>query len=371
MTTNTEALLRGASRENDAHDEAKADRYCDMGVGCGEYGACYAAVNGEPERCSRATLPAPTQPDHFPDAGKMVAQPEQANGGEAVAGELDPLRAYEFGQLITKYSESFNGQNWDSVCDSVDRKNLAVALDHLTEAGAMLMNISERLLRTHPTPAASAEREARVIEQNARKAAQEQLYAERDRHTAEVKRLQAEIGRLKAPAASVSDEQIAACVKRASTYGHPFVGLLNPGGTPSDFSKRFTAEILALRPDQETPEQKDQSAWCEYVAGMVFGWLQMQRELPNEELCIKAIAGIIERRMWVLRPAQAGVQDDSALIDWLCQQVVEVRIPLRYGSQQCFIGSPDDNDGESVPWDIRASIRRAMLAAASKEGAKK
>lgn len=50
--------------------------------------------------------------------------------------------------------------------------------------------------------------------------------------------------------AEVTDEQIAACVKRASTYGLPFVGLLNPGGTPSDFSKRFTAEILALRPVQ-------------------------------------------------------------------------------------------------------------------------
>lgn len=74
---------------------------------------------------------------------------------EAVAGELDPLRAYEFGQLITKYSESFNGQKWGGVYDSVDRKNLAVALDHLTEAGAMLMNISERLLRTNPAPAAS------------------------------------------------------------------------------------------------------------------------------------------------------------------------------------------------------------------------
>jgi len=271
MTTNTEALLRGASRENDAHDEAKADRYCDMGVGCGAYGACYAAANGEPERCPRTPHHAQTQP--APAASVSVPTTED-------------------------------------------------------EAAAMQM-IGYAWLRDNAPH------------------------------------------RLTQPAASVSDEQIAACVKRASTYGLPFVGLLNPGGTPSDFSKRFTAEILALRPDQETPEQKDQSAWCEYVAGMVFGWLQMQRELPNEELCIKAIAGIIERRMWVLRPAQAGVQDDSALIDWLCQQVVEVRIPLRYGSQQCFIGSPDDNDSESVPWDIRAAIRRAMLAAAPKEGAKK
>jgi len=59
----------------------------------------------------------------------------------------------------------------------------------------------------------------------------------------------------------------------------------------------------------------------------------------------------------------ARVPDDSALLDWLAQQVVEVRIPLRYGSQQCFIGSPDDNDGEPVPWDIRAATRTAMLSA--------
>lgn len=59
--------------------------------------------------------------------------------------------------------------------------------------------------------------------------------------------------------AEVTDEQIAACVKRASTYGLPFVGLLNPGGTPSEFSKRFTAEILALRPERVpmTPASRD------------------------------------------------------------------------------------------------------------------
>ena len=62
----------------------------------------------------------------------------------------------------------------------------------------------------------------------------------------------------------VTDEQIAACVKRASTYGLPFVGLLNPGGTPSDFSKRFTAEILALRP--ERVPMTDEVEKCAVVA---------------------------------------------------------------------------------------------------------
>lgn len=73
--------------------------------------------------------------------------------------------------------------------------------------------------------------------------------------------------------AEVTDEQIAACVKRASTYGLPFVGLLNPGGTPSDFSKRFTAEILALRPVQVpmTDEQADAlatEAFGEYMCDL-------------------------------------------------------------------------------------------------------
>ena len=67
--------------------------------------------------------------------------------------------------------------------------------------------------------------------------------------------------------AEVTDEQIAACVKRASTYGLPFVGLLNPGGTPSDFSKRFTAEILALRPVQVPMTDDDVDAKCLAIIG--------------------------------------------------------------------------------------------------------
>ena len=85
------------------------------------------------------------------------------------------------------------------------------------------------------------------------------------------------------------------------------------------FSAWKARAILALRPVQEaTPEQKEQSAWCEYVAGMVYGWLQMQRELPDEDRCVKAIAGIINRRMWVLRPVQVPMTENAApkLIGW-------------------------------------------------------
>ena len=77
-------------------------------------------------------------------------QPQPAPlAGEVTDGELNPRRAYEFGQLITKYSDAFNDQDWGGINESVDRKNLAVALDHLTQAGAMLMNVSDRLEQTN------------------------------------------------------------------------------------------------------------------------------------------------------------------------------------------------------------------------------
>lgn len=48
------ALLRGAARENDALDEARAEAACSMGVGCGTAGVCYAARMGRPDMCGRA-----------------------------------------------------------------------------------------------------------------------------------------------------------------------------------------------------------------------------------------------------------------------------------------------------------------------------
>lgn len=59
------------------------------------------------------------------------------------------------------------------------------------------------------------------------------------------------------------------------------------------------------------PVSHDKAKWCEYVAGMVFAWLEMQENLKEEDRCIKAITGIIERRMWALpttHPAPDGWQ---------------------------------------------------------------
>lgn len=38
----------------DALNEAKAERVCSMGVGCGTAGKCYARAHGEPDRCGSA-----------------------------------------------------------------------------------------------------------------------------------------------------------------------------------------------------------------------------------------------------------------------------------------------------------------------------
>jgi len=47
------AIRKGIVRENDAHDEAKAESSCNFGVGCGTSGVCYAEAHGQPESCGR------------------------------------------------------------------------------------------------------------------------------------------------------------------------------------------------------------------------------------------------------------------------------------------------------------------------------
>lgn len=54
------ALQRGLARDNDALDEARAER---VGVGCGTSGACYAAANGQPELCQREQITSPAPAD--------------------------------------------------------------------------------------------------------------------------------------------------------------------------------------------------------------------------------------------------------------------------------------------------------------------
>lgn len=180
-----------------------------------------------------------------------ATQPEQANGGEPVDG---PALWW-----LCEANNIKSGAVWtrNPSADDIEWVNRQTRITHV--AYRLVPNVY-----TNPAPAASAEREAF-----------EAWYSE-----------------------NVNRAELPDYLPTLETYSSATVANLFCAWKAS----------AALRPAHGTPEQKDQSAWCEYVAGMVFGWLQMQRELPSEERCIKAIAGIIERRMWVLRPAHAGDQ---------------------------------------------------------------
>ena len=58
---------------------------------------------------------------------------------------LDPRVARDFAHTLRNYLFAFNGQEFSPATDSIDRQNLAQALDHLEEAAAMILNLSERV----------------------------------------------------------------------------------------------------------------------------------------------------------------------------------------------------------------------------------
>ncbi|SOE37597.1 hypothetical protein [Delftia acidovorans] len=64
-------------------------------------------------------------------------------------------------------------------------------------------------------------------------------------------------------------------------------------------------------------------------------------------------------------PAAPAVDaSDTARMDWLEKQVVNVRAPLRYGSRDLFWASPEEVDGgPDGPSDLRARIDAAQAAA--------
>jgi hypothetical protein len=81
---------------------------------------------------------------------------------------------------------------------------------------------------------------------------------------------------------------------------------------------------------------------------------------------------LLRRVKWAarqLRAAQASAAPavdarDTARMDWLEAQVVNVRAPLRYGSRDLFWASPEEVDGgPDRPSDLRARIDAAQAAA--------
>ncbi len=62
--------------------------------------------------------------------------------------DLDPQLAKDAAQRFRRYLAAFNGQRFDDA-DPV-KQNLAMALDHLEEASAMLLNLADRAARSQP-----------------------------------------------------------------------------------------------------------------------------------------------------------------------------------------------------------------------------
>lgn len=68
------------------------------------------------------------------------------------------------------------------------------------------------------------------------------------------------------------------------------------------------------------PVSQEKANWCEYVAGMVDHWVRTDEYdsiKADEDRCTKAIAGIIERRLWALKreAIQEQTHPDDAAVD--------------------------------------------------------
>lgn len=65
--------------------------------------------------------------------------------------QLDPRTASDQARAMLRYVDSYRGQKW-SALDDPDRQNLAMALDHLMETAAMLLNMAERVSEVETNP---------------------------------------------------------------------------------------------------------------------------------------------------------------------------------------------------------------------------
>lgn len=87
--------------------------------------------------------------DSIAFARAILAALPTGGAGEVPAEDhdLDPQMALAYGRRMKTYCEAFDDRDWTSVSlfGSVDEKNLATALDNLTECAAMLMNMAGRV----------------------------------------------------------------------------------------------------------------------------------------------------------------------------------------------------------------------------------
>lgn len=123
------------------------------------------------------------------------------------------------------------------------------------------------------------------------------------------------------------DEQTARAVAMPEPDGflesHPF-GPIYHRGKPSQIQmicgacppmyEAGTVRALLATGGQAQAVTKDEATWCSYIAGMIGCYLKEEDESPR----VKAIAGIIERRLWALPAPQAQADArDAALLDFI------------------------------------------------------
>lgn len=123
-------------------------------------------------------------------------------------------------------------------------------------------------------------------------------------------------------------------------------------------------------PAQEVPS--DPNGWCQYVAGMIFCWLQMQKELPNEDQCVAAIAGIIERRVWAYKPAQRVGLTEQRTYRLLQAGIDKIEAADEFLSDDTNTWAVDPNGifvGVTYMGNVLRPARRAIISALRAKGA--
>jgi hypothetical protein len=98
----------------------------------------------------------------------------------------------------------------------------------------------------------------------------------------------------------------------------------------------------------------------------ILDFLDSLPDAPPEEGVILSGPSRAARVLRAMEAPAAPAVDasDTARMDWLEKQVVNVRAPLRYGSRDMFWASPEEVDGgPDGPSDLRARIDAAQAAA--------
>ena len=119
--------------------------------------------------------------------------------------------------------------------------------------------------------------------------------------------------------------------------------------TPEQVAQRIHETFIRLAPAFDFPMwPEDAGPWD---------------ALPDSQrrLIIAVMADVFGATPSVTEQRAARAEADTARLDWLARHVVDVRRPLRYGSERVFIDSPSDEEGdEGQPWDVRAPIDAAQ-----------